>query len=72
MIPSDRIILVISRGTDYIFEKEGIFNIWSYLKNGEIVVSIRDENTEEVIFEDLACTFVNANAPYVQIHIEED
>lgn len=72
MIPTEKTVLTISRGTEYIFEKEGIFNIWSYLKDGGMVVAIRDEITEEVIFEDLPCTFVNVNAPYVQVHIEED
>lgn len=72
MIPPGHIILVISRGTEYIFEKDGIFNIWSYLKDGDMVVAIRDEITEDVIFEDLPCTFVNVNTPYVQVHIEED
>lgn len=72
MIPPDYVNLTISRGKEYVFEKEGLFNIWSYLKDGEMVVTIRDENTEEVIFEDLQCTFLNVQAPYVQIHIEED
>ena len=72
MIPAEPVILTISRGTEYIFEKEGIFNIWSYLKNGNVAVAIRDEITKEVMFEDLPCTFVNVNAPYVQVHIEED
>lgn len=71
MTPTGKTVLTISRGTEYIFEKEGIFNIWSYLKDGDMVVAIRDEITEEVIVEDLPCTCVNANAPYVQVHIEE-
>ena len=72
MIPPGHIILVISRGTEYIFEKEGLFDIWFYLNDGGMVVAIRDEITEEVIFEDLPCTFVRINAPYVQVHIEKD
>lgn len=72
MIPPGHIILVISRGDKIVFEKEGIFNIWSYLKDGELAVAIRDAIEDEVIFEDLPCVAVSVNEPYVQILTEED
>ena len=72
MIPPGRIILAISRGDKIIFEKEGIFNIWSYVKDGGLMVAVRDAIEEEVIFEDLPCVAVNVDDPYVQILTEED
>ncbi|MBF1267428.1 MAG: hypothetical protein HXN04_06515 [Porphyromonadaceae bacterium] len=72
MIPSGHIILVISRGDKIIFEKEGIFNIWSYVKDGELMAAVRDAIEDKVIFEDLPCIAVSVNDPYVQILTEED
>nr|DAU93467.1 MAG TPA: hypothetical protein [Caudoviricetes sp.] len=72
MIPPGRIILVVSRGDEIIYEKEGIFNIWSYVNDGELMVAVRDAIEEKVIFEDLPCVAVNVDEPYVQILTEED
>ena len=72
MIPPGRIILTISRGDKIIYEKEGIFNIWSYVKDGELMAAVRDAIEEKVIFEDLPCVAVNVDDPYVQILTEED
>lgn len=72
MIPPGHIILVISRGGKIIYEKEGIFNIWSYVKDGGLMVAVRDAIEDKVIFEDLPCVAVSANEPYVQILTEED
>lgn len=72
MIPQGHIILVISRGDKIVYEKEGIFNIWSYVKDGELMVAVRDAIEEKVIFEDLPCVAVNVDDPYVQILTEED
>lgn len=72
MIPPGHIILVISRGGKIIYEKEGIFNICSYVKGGGLMVAIRDAIMDKVIFEDLPCVAVGANEPYVQIFAEED
>lgn len=72
MIPPGRIILVVSRGDKITYEKEGIFNIWSYVKDGELMVAVRDAIEEKVIFEDLPCVAVNVDDPYVQILTEED
>lgn len=72
MIPPGNIILVISRGDKIIYEKEGIFNIWSYVKDGELMAAVRDAIEEKVIFEDLPCVAVNVDDPYVQILTEED
>lgn len=72
MIPPGHIILVISRGDKIIYEKEGIFNIWSYVTDGSLMVAVRDAIEEKVVFEDLPCVAVSVNEPYVQILTEED
>lgn len=72
MIPPGHIILVVSRGDKIIYEKEGIFNIWSYVNDGELMAAVRDAIEDKVIFEDLPCVAVNVNDPYVQILTEED
>nr|FAA02710.1 MAG TPA: hypothetical protein [Siphovirus LN-2020-1] len=72
MIPPGHIILVVSRGDKIIYEKEGIFNIWSYVKDGELMAAVRDAIEDKVIFEDLPCVAVNVDEPYVQILTEED
>lgn len=72
MIPPGYIILVISRGDKIIYEKEGIFNIWSYVSDGGLMAAVRDAIEDKVIFEDLPCAAVNVNEPYVQILTEED
>lgn len=72
MIPPGHIILVVSRGDKIIYEKEGIFNIWSYVNDGELMAAVRDAIEDKVIFEDLPCVAVSVNDPYVQILTEED
>ena len=72
MIPPGHIILVISRGDKIIYEKEGIFNIWTYVKDGELMAAVRDAIEDKVIFEDLPCVAVNVDDPYVRILTEED
>lgn len=72
MIPPGNIILVISRGDKIIYEKEGIFNIWSYVKDGELMAAVRDAIEDKVIFEDLPCVSVSVDDPYVQMLTEED
>lgn len=72
MIPPGHIILVISRGDKIIYEKEGIFNIWSYVNDGGLMAAVRDAIEDEVLFEDLPCVAVSVNDPYVQILTEGD
>ena len=72
MIPPGHIILVISRGDKIIYEKEGIFNIWSYVEDGELMAAVRDAIEEKVVFEDLPCVAMSVNDPYVQILTKED
>lgn len=72
MIPPGHIILVISRGGKIIFEKEGIFNIWSYTNDGALMAAVRDAIEDKVIFEDLPCVAMSVSEPYVQILTEED
>ena len=72
MIPPGHIILVISRGDKIVYEKEGVFNISSYMKGGGLMVAVRDAIEDKVIFEDLPCVAVSVDDPYVQILTEED
>ncbi len=72
MIPPGHIILVISQGDKIIYEKESIFNIWSYVKDGRLMAAVRDAIEDKVIFEDLPCVAMSVNDPYVQILTEED
>lgn len=72
MIPPGHIILVISRGDKIIYEKESIFNIWSYVKDGELMAAVRDAIEDEVLFEDLPCVALSVDDPYVQILAEGD
>lgn len=72
MIPPGHIILIISRGDKIIYEKEGIFNIWSCVNDGGLMVTVRDAIEDKVIFEDLPCVAVNVDDPYVRILTEED
>lgn len=72
MIPPGHIILVISQGDKTIYEKEGIFNIWSYVADGGLMAAVRDAIEDQVIFEDLPCVALNVSEPYVQILTEED
>lgn len=72
MIPPGHIILVISQGDKIIYEKEGIFNILAYAKDGGLMVAVRDAIEDKVIFEDLPCVAVSENEAYVQILTEED
>ena len=72
MIPPGHIILVVSRGDKIIYEKEGIFNIWSYVNDGELMAAVRDAIEDKVIFEDLPCVALSVADPYVQILAEED
>lgn len=72
MIPPGPIILVISRGDKIIYEKEGIFTIWSYVNDGGLMAAVRDAIEDKVLFEDLPCVAVSVSEPYVQILTEED
>lgn len=72
MIPPGHIILVVIRGDKIIYEKEGIFNICSYVSDGELMAAVRDAIEDEVVFEDLPCVAVSVNDPCVQILTEED
>lgn len=71
-MPPGQIILVISRGDKIIYEKEGIFNICSYVTDGSLMVAVRDAIEDKIIFEDLPYVAVNVDEPYVQILAEED
>lgn len=72
MIPPGHIILVISQGNKIIYEKEGVFNILSYVKDGGLMAAVRDVIEDKVIFEDLPCVDVSVREPYVQILTKEE
>ena len=72
MIPAEKIYLTIIKGGEVLYEKEGLFDIWTFPKDGGPAVSIRDVYEDKVIFEDLPCVAVNVDDPYVQILTEKD
>ena len=72
MIPRERDVLTIFRGTDCIYDREGVYDIWTYSKDGGTAVSIRDAVTEEILYEDLTIEYMMVKAPFVQIQAWED
>lgn len=67
MTPLERDVLTIVRGDETIYDKEGIYDIWSYSKDGSTVVSIRDAVTEEILYEDLPIEYMLVKAPFINI-----
>ena len=72
MTPADKIILTIIRGEERIFEGEGFYDIWTFLKDGVAVVAIRDVVTDIVVFEELPIESMNLSSPFVYIQAEQD
>lgn len=70
MTPADKIILTVMRGEDRIFEGEGFYDIRTFLKDGDTVVTIRDVVTDIVVFEELPIGSMNLSAPFVYIQTE--
>lgn len=72
MIPAEKIRLTIINRGEVLYEKEGLFDIWTFLKEGGPAVSIRDVNEDEVIFEELPIESMSMSAPLVCIQIKRD
>ena len=72
MIPAEKIHLTVINGGEVLFEKEGLFDIWTLLKVGGPAVSIRDVYEDEVIFEELPIESMSMSAPLVCIQIKRD
>lgn len=71
MTPAEKILLTIIRGGEVLYEKEGLFDIWTFLKDGGPAVSIRDVYEDRVIFEELPIESMSMSAPLVCIQIKE-
>lgn len=65
------VILIILQGDKIIHEDPGCFDIWTANKNGKTLVTIRNNVTEEYIFEDLPIKVMSTKAPYITIRAEE-
>lgn len=65
------VILIIFQGDKTIHNGPGLFDIWTVNKNGKTLVTIRNNTTEEYIFEDLPIKVMSTKAPYVTIRAEE-
>lgn len=72
MIPAEKIYLTIINEGEILYEKEGLFDIWTFLKEGGPAVSIRDANEDEVIFEELPIESMSMSAPLVCIQIKRE
>ena len=70
MTPLERDVLTIVRGDETVYDKEGIYDIWSYSKDDGAVVTIRDAVTEEILYEDLQIEYMLVKAPFINIHTE--
>ena len=72
MTPLERDVLTIVRGTDCIYNGEGVYDICVYPKDGGTVVSILDAVTEEVLYEGLPLEYMLVKAPFINIQIERE
>lgn len=72
MIPAEKILLTVINGGEVLYEKEGLFDIWTFLKEGGPAVSIRDAYENKVIFEELPIESMSMSAPLVYIQIKRD
>lgn len=70
MTPLERDVLTIVRGDETVYDKEGIYDIWTFSKDDGAEVTIRDAVTEEIIYEDLAIEYMLVKAPFITIHTE--
>ena len=72
MIPAEKIYLTIIRGGEVLYEKEGLFDIWTFPKDGGPAVSIRDVYEDRFIHEELPIESMSMSAPLVCIQIKRD
>ena len=68
MTPLEKNVLTIVRGDETVYDKEGIYDIWTFPKDDGAEVTIRDAVTEEILYEDLAIEYMMVKAPFIQIH----
>lgn len=61
----ERDVLTILRGDEIIYDEEGIYDIWSYSKDGGAV-------TEEILYEDLLIAYMVVKAPFIAIQTLEE
>ncbi len=71
MIPAEKIYLTIIKGGEVLYEKEGLFDIWTFLKEGGPAVSIRDVYEDKFIYEELPIEAMSMSAPLVCIQTKE-
>ena len=67
MTALERDVLTILRGDEIIYDEEGIYDIWTYSKDGGTAVSVRDAVTEEILYEDLPIAYMVVKAPFIAI-----
>lgn len=72
MTPAEKILLTVINEGEVLYEKEGLFDIWTFLKEGGPAVSIRDVNEDKVIFEGLPIESMSMSAPLVCIQIKRE
>ena len=72
MTPAEKILLTVINEGEVLYEKEGLFDIWTFLKKGGPAVSIRDVNEDKVIFEGLPIESMSMSAPLVCIQIKRE
>nr|FAA01840.1 MAG TPA: hypothetical protein [Siphovirus LN-2020-1] len=72
MIPAEKIYLTIIKGGEVLYEKEGLFDIWTFSKYGGPAVSIRDVYEDKVIYEELPIASMSMSAPLVCIQTERE
>ena len=68
----ERDVLTILRGDEIVYDEEGIYDIWSYSKDGGAVASVRDAVTEEILYEDLPIAYMVVKAPFIVIQTFEE
>lgn len=72
MIPAEKILLIVINGSEILYEKEGLFDIWTFSKDGGPAVSIRDVYEDKVIYEELPIESMSMSAPLVCIQIKRE
>ena len=72
MSAPERDVLTILRGEAIVYDEEGVYDIWSYSKDGGAVVSVRDAVTEEILYEDLPIAYMVVKAPFIAIQTFEE
>ena len=68
----ERDVLTILRGDEIVYDEEGIYDIWSYSKDGGAVASVQDTVTEEILYEDLPVAYMVVKAPFIVIQTFEE